>query len=121
VTRRIPDAPTFRCVRCDGTRLIPLTFAGPRRTWRSELGVRANAKCVTCGCRYAGTQLLVAESALISLAAVADANASAPWGPALAEWGVLLDSGHRASSAQMPTRADGTRAIGSRLQGVLQP
>lgn len=106
MSRQIPDAPTFRCVGCGGTRLVPMTYAGSRRPRRSELAVRASAKCITCGYRYVGTQLLPAESALISLAAVNDANGSAPWGPALAEWGLLLDTGHRGSSAQPPTSAE---------------
>lgn len=120
VSRKIPDAPTLRCVGCGGTRLIPLTFAGSRRTRRSELLVRPNAKCITCGCRYVGTHVLPAESALIWLAALKDANQSAPWGPALAEWGLLLDSGSRGLSAQTQTSADRTPAIRSRLQMLLQ-
>jgi hypothetical protein len=92
VSRQIPDVPAFRCVGCGGTRLLPLTFAGSRRTRRSELPVRPKAKCITCGCRYVGTHVLPAESTLIWLAAYTDANQSAPWGPALAEWSLHLDS-----------------------------
>jgi len=71
VSRQIPDAPAFRCVGCGGTRLLPLTFASSRRTWRSELPVRSNAKCITCGCRYVGTHVLPAESTLMWQAACA--------------------------------------------------
>jgi len=120
VSRQIPDTPTLRCVGCGGTRLIPLTFAGSRRTRRSEFADRASAKCVTCGCRYLGVRLLPAASALISLAAVNDANRSAPWGPALAEWRLLLDTERRGSSAQTLTSAHRRPAARSRFQLVLE-
>jgi|SRR5450755_3621607 len=119
VSRQIPDAPAFRCVGCGGTRLVPLTFAASRRRRRSELPVRPNAKCITCGCRYVGTHVLPAASTLIWLAACADANQSAPWGPALAEWSLLLDRGSRGLSAQTETSGDRTQAIQSREPVVL--
>jgi hypothetical protein len=119
VSRKIPDAPAFRCVGCGGTRLLPLTFAGSRRTRRSELPVRPNAKCITCGSRYIGTHVLPAESTLIWLAACTDANQSAPWGLALAEWGLLLDGGSRGVSFQTQTPGARTQAIRSRLPVVL--
>jgi|SRR5450631_4322971 hypothetical protein len=100
MTRQIPDAPVFRCVGCGGTRLIPLTFRGVRRTRQSELPVRLSAKCVTCGLRYVGTQPLPRERAFISVAARDDANKSAPSGLALAEWAALIDSAKKRPVAQ---------------------
>jgi hypothetical protein len=119
VSRQIPDVPAFRCVGCGGSRLLPLTFADSRRTKRSEPPVRPNAKCITCGCRYVGTHVLPAESTLIWLAACTDANQSAPWGPALGEWSLLLDRGNRGLSAQTQTSGDRTQAIRSRVPVVL--
>lgn len=119
VSRQIPDAPAFPCVSCGVTRLLPLTFAASRRTRRSELPVRPNAKCITCGCRYVGTHALPAESTLIWLAACADANQTAPWGSALAEWGLLLDRRSRGLSAQTQTSGDRTQAIQSRVPVVV--
>jgi hypothetical protein len=58
--------------------------------------------CITCGRRYAGTQLLAADITTISLAALKDANESAPWGPALAEWDLLIDTGIAAAVDQCP-------------------
>jgi hypothetical protein len=101
MTRQLPDAPVFRCVGCDGIRLIPLTFRGARGTRQSE-PVRPNAKCVTCGLRYIGTQPLPRDGAFISLAARDDANRSAPWGGALAEWAVQTDSVMELPGAQAP-------------------
>lgn len=120
VSRQIPDTPILRCVGCGGTRLIPLTFAGSRRTRRSEVVDRASAKCVTCGCRYVGVHVLPAERTLVSLAAVNDANRLAPWGPALAEWRLLLDTERRDSSAQTPASAHRRPATRSRFQLVLE-
>ena len=120
VSREIPEAPTLRCVGCGGTRLIPLTFAGSQRTRRSELPVPPNAKCITCGCRYVGTHLLPPENALNWLAALKDANQTAPWGPALAEWSLLLDRESRGLGAQTQTSADRTQAIRSPSLMVLQ-
>jgi hypothetical protein len=110
MTRQIPDAPVVRCAGCGGTRLIPLTFRGARRTKQSELPVRPNAKCVTCGLRYIGTQPLPREGALISLAARDAANRSAPWGRVLAEWAVLIDSAKKRLGAETQNPADRTPA-----------
>lgn len=120
VSREIPDVPTLRCVGCGGTRLIPLTFADSERTRRSELPVPPNAKCITCGRRYVGTHLLPSENAVIWLAALKDANQAAPWGPALAEWGLFLDRESRSSGAQTQSSADRTQAIRPRSLTVLQ-
>ena len=108
MTRQLPDAPVFRCVGCDGIRLISLTFRGARRTRQSELPIRPNAKCVTCGLRYIGTQPLPRDGAFISLAARDDANRSAPWGGALAEWAVHTDRVMELPGAQAQNSADRT-------------
>ena len=110
MTRQLPDPPVGRCVGCGGTRLIPLKFRGARRARQSELPVRPNAKCVTCGLRYIGTQPLPGEGAFISLAARDDANMSAPWGRALAEWAVYTDSVMELRGAQTQNSADRTPA-----------
>jgi hypothetical protein len=110
MTRQIPDAPVFGCAGCGGTRLIPLTFRGARRTRQSELPVRPNAKCVTCGLRYIGTQPLPRDGALISLAVRDDATRSEPWGRALAEWAVLIDSAKKRPGAETQNPADRTPA-----------
>jgi hypothetical protein len=110
MTRQIPDAPVFRCVGCGGARLIPLTFRGARRTRQSELPFRPDAKCVTCGFRYIGTQPLPRDGASISLAARDAANRSAPWGGALAEWAVLIDSAKKRPGAETHNSADRTPA-----------
>jgi hypothetical protein len=109
MTRQIPDAPVFRCVGCDGTRLIPLTFRGARGN-PSYLSA-PKAKCVTCGLRYIGTQPLPRDGAFISLAARDEANMSAPWGGALAEWAVYTDSVMELPGAQTQNSADRTPAI----------
>jgi hypothetical protein len=119
MTRQIPDAPVFGCVGCGGTRLIPLTFRGARRTRQPELPVRPNAKCVTCGFRYIGTQPLPRDGALISLAARDDANRSAPWGRALAEWAVLIDSAKKRARAETQNSADRTSAPPPGMPAVL--
>ena len=115
MTRQIPDAPVFRCVGCGGARLIPLTFRGARRTRQSELPVRPNAKCVTCGLRYVGTQPLPREGAFISVAARDDANKSAPWGLALAERADHTDSVMELPGAQTQNSADRTPANPPRI------
>jgi hypothetical protein len=117
MTRQLPDAPVVRCVGCGGTQLIPLTFRGARRTRQSELPVRPNAKCVTCGLRYLGTQPLPREGAFISLAARDDANRSAPWGGALAEWAVHIDSVMELRGAQTQDSADRTPASPALMRG----
>jgi hypothetical protein len=106
MTRQIPDAPVFRCVGCGGTRLIPLTFRGARRTRQSELPARPNAKCVTCGVRYIGTEPLPRHGAFISLAARDAANRSAPWGRALTEWAVLIDNATKRPCTETQNSAD---------------
>jgi len=119
MTRQLPDAPVVRCVGCGGTRLIPLTFHGGRRTKRSELPVRPNAKCVTCGLSYIGTQPLPRGGALISLAARDDANRSAPWGRALAEWAVRIDGAKKRPDAETQNPADRTPAPPPGMLAVL--
>jgi hypothetical protein len=119
MTRQLPDAPVVRCVGCGGTRLIPLTFRGARRTRQSELPVRPNAKCVTCGLRYIGTQPLPREGAFISLAARDDANRSAPWGGALAEWALHTDSVMELPGTQTQDSADRPPANPPRIPVVL--
>jgi hypothetical protein len=119
LTRQLPDAPVVRCVGCGGTRLIPLTFRGARRTGRSELPVRPNAKCVTCGLSYIGTQPLPRDGAFISLAALDDANRSAPWGRALAEWAVRIDSAKKRPRAETQNPADRTAAPPPGMPAVL--
>jgi hypothetical protein len=119
MTRQLPDASDVRCVGCGGTRLIPLTFRGARRTRQSELPVRPNAKCVICGLRYIGTQPLPREGAFISLAARDDANRSAPWGRALAEWAVLIDSAKQRPGAETQNPADRTPAPPPGMLAVL--
>jgi hypothetical protein len=119
VSRRIPDAPIDRCVRCGGPRLIPLTFPGARRAEQFELPDRPSAKCVTCGCRYVGTQPVPAvESGLISPAERENANQSAPWGHALAEWALLMHSGRHQSSVQTQHSPDRTLATQSGVRAV---
>lgn len=100
MTRTIPDTTIDRCVACDGTRLIALTFPGVRRTRQSDWGARPSTKCVTCGTRYVGTQPLPAASGLISVRDRADANRSAPWGLALAEWALAMDTRKNLQNAQ---------------------
>lgn len=100
MARAIPDTTIDRCVACDGMRLIALTFPGVRRTRQSERGARPSTKCVTCGTRYVGTQPLPAASGLISVSDRDDANRSAPWGPALAEWALRMDTRTNLQNAQ---------------------
>jgi hypothetical protein len=119
MTRQIPDAPVVRCAGCGGTRLIPLTFRGARRTRQSELPVRPNAKCVTCGLRYIGTHPVPRDGAFISLAARDDANRSAPWGRALAEWAVRTDRATKRPGAETQNSADRTPATPPGMRGVL--
>jgi hypothetical protein len=119
MTRQIPDAPVVRCAGCRGTRLIPLTFRGARRTKQSELPVRPNAKCVTCGLRYIGTQPLPRDGALISLAVRDAANRSAPWGRALAEWAVRIDSVKQRPGAETQNPADRTPSLPPGMLAVL--
>jgi hypothetical protein len=119
MTRQLPDAPVVRCIGCGGARLIPLTFRGARRTRQSELPVRPNAKCVTCGLRYVGTQPLPREGAVISVAARDDANKSAPWGLALAAWAALSDSAKKRPDAQTQNSADRTPATPPGIPVVL--
>jgi hypothetical protein len=119
MTRQIPDAPGFRCVGCSEMRLIPLTFRSDRRTRQSELPVRPNAKCVNCGLRYIGTQPLPREGAVLSVEARSDANKSAPWGRALAEWAALIDSAKRRPLAETQTSADRTPATPPGMSVVL--
>jgi hypothetical protein len=119
MTRQLPDAPVVRCVGCGGTRLIPLTFRGARRTKHSELPVRPNAKCVTCGLRYIGTHPVPRDGAFISLAARDDANRSAPWGRALAEWAVRTDRATKRPGAETQNSADRTPATPPGMRGVL--
>jgi hypothetical protein len=111
MTRQLPDGPVVRCAGCGGTRLIPLTFRGARRTRHSELAVRPSAKCVTCGLSYIGTQPLPSDRALTLLAARDDANRSAPWGRALAEWAVRIDSVKKRPDAETQNPADRTPAL----------
>ena len=119
MSRQIPDAPIDRCVRCGGPRLIPLTFPGSRRAGRFELPIRPSSKCVTCGCRYVGTQPVPAgESGLISPPERENANQSAPWEHALAEWALLIHSERHHSSAQTQHSADRTLALQSGLRAV---
>ena len=120
MTRHLPDPPVLRCVGCGGTRPIPLTFRGARPTRQPELPVRPNAKCVTCGLRYVGTQPLPRESAFISVAARDDANTSAPWGLALAEWAALIDSAKKRPVAQTENSADRTPATPPGMPVVLE-
>jgi hypothetical protein len=103
MTRTIPDTTIDRCVACDGMRLVALTFPG-RRTRQSERGARPSTKCVTCGTRYVGTQPLPAASGLISVSDRDDANRSAPWGPALAEWALRMDTRKDLQNAQTQRR-----------------
>ncbi len=121
MTRQLPDTPVVRCVGCGGTRVIPLTFRGARRTRRSELPIRPNAKCVTCGLSYIGTQPLPRDGALISLAVRDAANRSAPWGRALAEWAVRIDSVKKRPGADAETQnpADRTPAPPPGMLAVL--
>lgn len=119
MTRQLPDAPVVCCVGCGGTRLIPLTFRGALRTKRSELPVRPNAKCVTCGLSYIATQPLPRDGGLISLAARDDANRSAPWGRALAEWAVRIDSAKKRPDAETQKPADRTPASPPGMLAVL--
>jgi hypothetical protein len=119
MTRQLPDPPVGRCVGCGGTRLIPLKFRGARRARQSELPVRPNAKCVTCGLRYIGTQPLPRDGAVISLAARDDANRSAPWGRALTEWAVLIDSAKKRPGAETQNPADRTPAPQPGMLAVL--
>jgi hypothetical protein len=99
MTRTIPDTTIDRCVACDGIRLIALTFPGVGRTRQFERGTRPSAKCVTCGTRYVGPEPLPAASGLISVSD-RDANRSAPWGPALAEWALRIDTRKNRQTAQ---------------------
>jgi len=119
MTQQIPDAPVFRCIGCGGTRLIPLTFRGAWRTRQSELPVRPNAKCVMCGLRYIGTQPVPREGAFISLAARDDANRSAPWGRALAEWAVRIDGAKKRPGTETQNPADRTPAPPPGIPAVL--
>lgn len=118
--RQLPDTPIVRCASCGGSRLIPLTYPGVRRTTQSERRARPSTKCVTCGSRYAGTQPLPTEKALISVAERDDANRSAPWGPALAEWALRIDGGENRAWTHAQSAADRTPAIQSLRQTVLQ-
>jgi hypothetical protein len=72
--------------------------------------VRPNAKCVTCGLRYIGTQPLPRDGAFISLAARDNSNRSAPWGGALAEWAVRIDSAKKRPGAETQNSADRMRS-----------
>jgi len=56
---------------------------------------------------------------LISLAARDDANRSAPWGRALAEWAVLIDSAKKRPGAERQNPADRTPAPPPGLRAVL--
>lgn len=118
--RQLPDTPIVRCFSCDGARLIPLTYPGVRRTTQSERRARPTTKCVSCGSRYVGTQLLPTESALISVAERDDANRSAPWGPALAEWALRIDAGKNRAWTHAQNAADRTPSTQSLRQMVLQ-
>jgi hypothetical protein len=120
MTRPLPGTPIVRCVSCGGTRLIPLTFPGLRRRTQSERRARPSTKCVTCGSRYVGTQPLPTESASVSVAERDDANRSAPWGPALAEWALLMDRGRNRTGARPQNAADRTPQAQSLRQPVLQ-
>jgi hypothetical protein len=115
MTQTIPDPAIDRCVACDGTRLIALTFPGVRRTRQSERGARPRTKCVTCGTRYVGTHPLPAASGLISISDRDDANRSAPWGPALAAWALRMDTGTNLQNAQARRRP-----VAIELAGVLE-
>ncbi len=120
MTRPLLGTPIVRCVSCGGSRLIPLTFPGLRRMTQSERRARPSTKCVTCGSRYVGMQPLPTESALISVAERDDANRSAPWGPALAEWALSMDSGKNRTWARPQNAADRTPPTQSLRQLVLQ-
>jgi hypothetical protein len=100
MTRTIRDTTIDRCVACGGIRLIALAFPGVHRTRQSERGARPSTKCVICGTRYVGTEPLPAASGLISVSDRDDANRSAPWGPALAEWALRMDTRKNPQSAQ---------------------
>jgi hypothetical protein len=101
ITTRLSDTPTLRCGGCDGDRFIRLTFPNYGRTTRTELPPHPTAKCAICGLRYVGTQpRLVTNGATISLAERDDANTSAPWGRALAEWALLTERENHGRCAQ---------------------